>query len=265
MKMINNKKVKTLAALIVLILLVASAFIYFNFKKNNTINLNNPDITLTANYLSPKVNKIDKNNKDIDSSLQIFVFGDEVLDKYLQDNYYNKFLDNASSTEAMMTENKKAILDTAKTKDDIDFANEYKGYYKLDAKTGIYSDNIFTISFEESIFSGGAHGSANNYIVNYDIKNKKVLSFGNILNIAGISFEDLQVKSKQSLIQDLKNSNAIIDENLESMINDGISDKGSFEEHVYFDSNKKALIVNFPQYSVLPYVYGIREISIKVN
>ncbi|MEP6923170.1 MAG: DUF3298 domain-containing protein [Pyrinomonadaceae bacterium] len=146
---------------------------------------------------------------------------------------------------------KKLML--AQTAADLKFLPEGVNNY-IDISFNVeYTDNdLISLSFLEGTFSGGAHGNANYFTVNYDLKNGKELKLADLFKpgakylgaIAAYSLKDLQSRTEGSenagLAQDLWEDGA----------------KPTAENYKSWNVTRKGLMFTFDPYQVGPYAAG---------
>jgi len=115
------------------------------------------------------------------------------------------------------------------------------------------NDGLFSLKFDTELFTGGAH--PNHLIItrNYDLKQKKLIAFENIVpdqttldKVADIS---LNYFKKQGLEFDL--------------FMDGFAAKK--ENYNNFNLKKDSVIFYFQEYQIAPYVAGEQQIEIKLT
>lgn len=112
-------------------------------------------------------------------------------------------------------------------------------------------------------YTGGAHGYQNFVALNYDIKNKKEISFSDYLINTKRSFTEVQNIAREELVSKYASSTSKdekeYNESIKQSIFDGTSKISDFETYTF---TKNGATIYFGQYQVGPYVIGIPEVEI---
>ena len=116
------------------------------------------------------------------------------------------------------------------------------------------NENLISLVFYDSTFSGGAHGNSTTKTINYDLKNNRELTLADLFEP---NSDYLQTLSKLSLA-DLKAQK--IEATDDEMLNDGTTPKA--ENFASWNLTKKGLRFNFDAYQVASYAAGPQSVVI---
>lgn len=225
-------------------------------------------------------------------------FKDEILNEYLEKEVMSIFIKNSSTSIENFNLSKKARqLEAKNDKTLSDNANNLSGYYNVSYKTAFYSPDILTINFYIESFGGDAHPTHVYNVINYNVKNKKILTF-NDFNDSDLKNRSLVLGSEIAELNTNLTSissritDAIIDEitakdtlddNLRKGIVEGVKNafnlqnfyiikrdicsktnnkSGCFEDDKY---SEYSLNVIFNEGTIVPYNYGAIEIEVPLT
>lgn len=125
-----------------------------------------------------------------------------------------------------------------------------------------YSGKYVCVYLETYIFNGGAHGNVTIQTFCYDTEN---LTFANITQATGYSYQQLSEACKKALVnklitQDSSLSQVQKDTFMENINVEVFPQASNFEK---FTLDDKILNIYYEPYSVAPYSYGIQVVSFK--
>lgn len=234
-----------------LILVLVRVAIFFGFKNINKIS--------DSNALSIMVVSIFE--KD-----QMFNINAEYPQFKLANDAFNKKIEELINQKlSSFKENASRNWEALRSMPDSPFG-EYPAPFYFEAVWKPIQTNKDYISFVINLYSfeGGAHGNSEVFAFNYDLKNKKEVTFKDFI---GNSQEKLNKISKL-VIADLEGQILITerdkdDEELKSMIREGASPK--FENYENFSFYKNKLAIYFQKYQVAPGVFDTMEVKLYEN
>lgn len=227
-----------------LILIVLGFGIFFGFKNFNKTPKNSVSL-----FVSSVLEKDEM--YDIHAEYPQFKVADESFNKEIKDlieQSISSFKENSKS-------NWDAIRETSET-----LMPENPFYFEATWTSSQINNDYISFVIHIYRFEGGAHGNEEVYAFNYDVKNKKKITFKEFL---GDSQDSLN-KISELTIADLK-SQILTEENkdddfLKEMIEDGAGP--NFENYEDFSFDKNKLTIYFQKYQVAPSVYGIMEVDL---
>ncbi len=144
----------------------------------------------------------------------------------------------------------------AMTAEDLKFMKQLgvNNYLELDYAIEFANDNVISISFSESTFSGGAHPNHNSFTINYDLKNNKEIKLAELFKpnsnylktISDYCIQSLKVKLEEMSDDDqIKEGAGALVKNFKS-----------------WNITQKGILINFDPYQVAAYAAGPQEVLI---
>ena len=182
----------------------------------------------------------------------------EAVDKYFSDSIKNF----NQSCESYLEDSKKANQKLSKDQEDNDgaeneFVYDYTAHYSYDISCEVTrcDDKILSIKLEEYTFTGGAHGTTNEYGVTFDVQTGEILE--------NDSFDVFKDVVKEEILNRIDNSSeeavsSLFDDYKETI--DHHFDVGFASLGVYF--NETGIVVSFQQAEIIPYAAGIPTFNI---
>lgn len=153
-----------------------------------------------------------------------------------------------------LAEFKKDML--TQTAEDLKFARErgVSNYIEIGFDSTYATNDLVSIQFSESTFSGGAHPNSSTYTINYDLKNGRALTLADLFQPKSNYLKALS----NYCIADLKKQ-------VEEMSDDEWLTRGAGADAENFRSwniTKKGLMINFDPYQVAAYAAGPQTVII---
>ncbi|MFA5080164.1 MAG: DUF3298 and DUF4163 domain-containing protein [Candidatus Paceibacterota bacterium] len=178
---------KTLLALLILTLFIGG-IIGFYYPKNTEKNITENVQQIINNNPSLSVNTISETDKPFDINAQYpqFTLVDQAFNAKIADLINNKIKEFKNNS----TENLKAVKETATTENP---APDWTFYFKADWAPAQINKNYISFVINMYYFEGGAHGNSEVYTFNYDLANKKEITFNDFI---GNSQDSLKTISK---------------------------------------------------------------------
>jgi hypothetical protein len=142
------------------------------------------------------------------------------------------------------------------TIEDLQFAKErgVSNYLELNYVIELATDEIISIGFANSVYSGGAHPNHFSFSVNFDLKNGREIKLEELFK----SGSDYLKKISEYCIEKLKNE-------VGDMSGDEWLENGAGARAENFESwnvKRKGILINFDPYQVAAYAAGPQEVFI---
>ena len=132
-------------------------------------------------------------------------------------------------------------------------ANE-NSYHESVQKLLYINSNVIAIVTESESYGGGAHGYSRNYYENYDKNDNSLLSWEKVFKNNKKIFNFVYKKVKKTLVdKDYMESFNEVEQRKRLSL---------FKEIGNFSIQKEGLYIEFPLYSIAPYVYGHKSLLI---
>jgi hypothetical protein len=244
-------KNKIILILVLAILIVAAVFVGFNYRdfvlnraepENNTDN--NGEIKIEDKTITDQTKPFNIN------IVYPYAAGLDEFNKKASD-LVNEELNNFKE---ISLENDNAVKET----DPAAYAQYPREYYlNISYDKGQIDQNVISIVFNISNYTGGAHGANYFSALNYDVKNKKFITLADLF---------------PGQTDYLKNISDYCIENLKQQLRDRVGyDTGSWvkegagpteENFSIFLINKNNIVFYFPQYQVAAYALGDFKVTI---
>ncbi len=224
---------KILWIIVVLLLIIGGVYYGSHFIKNGTnTETDNPVFGTTQVVINEK--KITEGGKNYTIDVTYPTVDVEFIDQDI-----NSFI-----TEEV--DDFKKIINAIKESPNPDWSYTLFVNYSV----AFNNEGIFSLRFDTEEFVGGAHPSHMIFTKNYDLKNRKLINFDDIITnqtvIDKISQISLDYFKRQQLEYDL--------------FVDGLAAKKDNFNH--FNLKKDSISIYFPEYQIAPYVAGPQQIEI---
>ncbi|MCR8743825.1 DUF3298 and DUF4163 domain-containing protein [Romboutsia lituseburensis] len=261
------RKIKPIACLSLITILLSTSFSYANFDKNiiddkakcTELPLFKSKQSSINNIFTIEMKKIDENKEFFKSDIHYPNL--KIKNKYLDDKNSNiKFIENINEAISNYIDDfKKKIEEESK-----EYEKQYKTiFYKakdqyVKYQYEAYSDyqvtynknNLISIPIKLYEFTGGAHGMSYLKSFNYDLENKKELKLKDLFK-ENVNYKKIVNKFINDEISKNKDIYFTGDEGFK-----GISDNQSF----YIDN--EGIVVYFGLYEIAPYYVGIPKFKL---
>ncbi len=254
----------------------------FEPVSQNIFNTQNSDTGL-VNHLSFQNKKILQNN--IYTSIDIEYPEFLLLDAQENRTVYDFYIDFITEHNTISRENMQARFETDEKNNGKDFSlfipeaeEKYQAYATYTPVQ--INDTFISVLYLYGAFQGGAHGFENMFTLNYDVKNKKVLTLLDILKDTKIDestpvHEYISEESRKQLLKkfapevEYKKTidELVYDIDQHEFIIQSIYDgtEPTTENFSIYTFTPDALTIYFGQYQVASYADGIQEVVIPLK
>lgn len=269
---------KFLIGLIIVVILILGYFLYKSLVNNQSLNtqnnLNNQDIgnLVDMSFVTEVSVTSDFPYGNVGGSYPQFRNADPSFNDKIKNNiiiYKSEFENNAKDNyEAMLDTNKLVITNEEKER--------IKSLFSFDVKTEYVqvNPNFISILMKINAYSGGAHGYEILYSYNYDVKNGKEISLGDLFPGTNNYLNKVSEYSRTDLYKQLSNKIQITDYDEEEDYEEAIKNMNEMlsvgtepteDNFSIFTIEPNILNIYFSQYQVAPYAYGSQLVEMPLE